>query len=87
MTTRGPYATLPVAANGLAQALSAKRVTAGLSIREAAEAANMDMATYWRLECKETMPTVDTFVMAARWLGISLDMAAHLLIGRDMEER
>jgi transcriptional regulator with XRE-family HTH domain len=75
---------LPVARNGLARAVAARRLRDGLTVRAAANQARISYSSLQRLEVKDKMPSVETFVAVARWLGFTLDSAGELLLDREV---
>lgn len=56
----------------LAQALFARRVKDRTTMRDAADEAGIDLASFHRAE-KGRTPSVENAVLFARWLGVSLD--------------
>lgn len=59
--------------NALANALYAKRISMGLSPREAALDANVSHSTFARAENADTMPAGENFFRLAAWCGLLSD--------------
>ena len=71
----------PVGPTGLSRALTARRMAAGLTLREAAAAVGISLATYFRAETHRTgVPDVRQFLALCRWLGVTTVEEAEALL-------
>lgn len=62
-----------LASTKIAQRLFAKRKRDGLSLNRAAKDIGIRPSTLYRLETIPNKPDMETAILVARWLGVSLD--------------